>query len=137
VDGVVVAGEQVVCHTPIKHHPSDLVNTLDVTTVRVFNRDMPTATHTHEHYGFTLFSRWVGRCRTCKAAVRIEVPATDPIGSMWYIDWERKTVCECGAAVKVKLVNGVVSDKVCNSRCMGAVGPACECSCGGENHGGR
>jgi len=27
------------------------------------------------------------------------------------------------------------SRHVCNSKCMGAVGPNCECSCGGKNHG--
>lgn len=26
-------------------------------------------------------------------------------------------------------------EKVCNGRCMGATGPSCDCSCGGENHG--
>lgn len=26
-------------------------------------------------------------------------------------------------------------EKECNGRCMGAVGPACDCACGGENHG--
>lgn len=25
--------------------------------------------------------------------------------------------------------------KECNGRCMGAIGPACDCSCGGDNHG--
>lgn len=28
-------------------------------------------------------------------------------------------------------------DRACDARCMGAVGPACSCSCGGENHGGK
>jgi hypothetical protein len=28
-------------------------------------------------------------------------------------------------------------DKVCNARCMGATGPACDCSCRGANHGGK
>lgn len=28
-------------------------------------------------------------------------------------------------------------DRTCDARCMGAVGPACSCSCGGENHGGK
>lgn len=28
-------------------------------------------------------------------------------------------------------------DKVCNSKCMGATGPACDCSCRGANHGGK
>lgn len=27
------------------------------------------------------------------------------------------------------------ADKECNGVCMGAVGPSCDCSCGGENHG--
>lgn len=27
-------------------------------------------------------------------------------------------------------------EHVCNSKCMGAVGPSCDCSCGGQNHGG-
>jgi hypothetical protein len=27
------------------------------------------------------------------------------------------------------------SRHICNSKCMGAVGPNCECSCGGKNHG--
>jgi hypothetical protein len=27
------------------------------------------------------------------------------------------------------------SGKECNGVCMGAVGPSCDCSCGGENHG--
>lgn len=26
-------------------------------------------------------------------------------------------------------------DKECNGVCMGAVGPSCDCACGGENHG--
>ncbi|MFI6029471.1 hypothetical protein [Amycolatopsis magusensis] len=26
-------------------------------------------------------------------------------------------------------------DKVCDGRCMGATGPACDCSCSGANHG--
>ncbi len=29
------------------------------------------------------------------------------------------------------------ADKECNGKCMGATGPACDCKCGGENHGGR
>ncbi len=28
-------------------------------------------------------------------------------------------------------------DKACNARCMGATGPACDCSCRGSNHGGK
>ena len=34
-----------------------------------------------------------------------------------------------------KVIKGVKSDKPCDARCMGAVGPACDCSCCGANHG--
>lgn len=44
---------------------------------------------------------------------------------------------ECGDYATAKVVRGVqVENKPCNARCEGAVGPACECECGGENHGG-
>jgi hypothetical protein len=34
-------------------------------------------------------------------------------------------------------IKGIVNvDKTCDGRCMNATGPNCECSCGGENHGG-
>lgn len=40
--------------------------------------------------------------------------------------------------MKVTAVKGTVNvDKSCNARCMGAVGPSCDCSCGGELHGSR
>jgi len=33
-------------------------------------------------------------------------------------------------------LEGRYSDaKQCNGVCMGAIGPSCDCSCGGENHG--
>lgn len=51
-----------------------------------------------------------------------------------------RNVCPgCGASytLTVNVVRGVVVEtKPCGARCMGAVGPACECECGGENHGG-
>ena len=28
-----------------------------------------------------------------------------------------------------------VKEKVCDGRCMSAIGPSCDCSCGGTNHG--
>jgi hypothetical protein len=42
-----------------------------------------------------------------------------------------------GRSLKVNRVKGIfVADKPCDARCMGATGPNCSCSCGGENHGG-
>lgn len=34
-----------------------------------------------------------------------------------------------------QLKGRVNPEKECNGICMGAVGPSCDCSCGGENHG--
>lgn len=51
----------------------------------------------------------------------------------------RHAVHECDPKLlKVNLVKGIfVADKPCDGRCMGATGPVCSCSCGGENHGGK
>lgn len=38
--------------------------------------------------------------------------------------------------MRVRVVEGKYNaDHVCDSRCTGAIGHTCECSCGGENHG--
>jgi hypothetical protein len=34
-----------------------------------------------------------------------------------------------------QLVGRVKPERECNGVCMGAVGPSCDCACGGENHG--
>ncbi len=40
------------------------------------------------------------------------------------------------SGLKWTRLNGTVNtEKVCDGRCMGAIGPSCDCSCGGENHG--
>lgn len=45
-------------------------------------------------------------------------------------------VCPCGSRGVAKGMNITVkADKDCNGVCMGAQGPSCSCSCGGENHG--
>jgi hypothetical protein len=42
----------------------------------------------------------------------------------------------CGMARSAQAVQGKFSAKhVCNAKCMASTGPACECSCGGKNHG--
>jgi len=46
--------------------------------------------------------------------------------------------CPCGSVGAVKyLTVKIVEEKTCNGICMGATGPSCSCSCGGENHGGN
>lgn len=43
---------------------------------------------------------------------------------------------DCHRAMRAFVVNGRHSDKVtCGPRCLAAIGPDCECSCSGANHG--
>jgi hypothetical protein len=51
------------------------------------------------------------------------------------------TICPCGASLSVEHGTSVygryAEQVVCSSKCTGASGPSCDCSCGGRNHGGR
>ncbi len=83
---------------------------------------MTTATKT---VGMNFPGHSVGRCRNCKRKHRSEKSA-----------WA--TACECGATVKLERVVGFFAPEVkCGALCRNAVGPSCDCSCGGANHGGN
>lgn len=46
-------------------------------------------------------------------------------------------MCPCGSFGPVKWMDiRIVETTECSAKCTGATGPACSCSCGGENHGG-
>jgi hypothetical protein len=45
------------------------------------------------------------------------------------------TECHCRTAITVRPIKARITEKECDGRCTGAVGPACDCKCGGENHG--
>lgn len=81
-------------------------------------------------------SRLFVQCRRCR---RRQVIPADGIPRAC-CEWRRKTgITEHlwdVTPVKWKpRADGTLSD--CNARCMGAVGPACDCKCKGRNHGGR
>jgi len=73
-------------------------------------------------------TRWVGKCRN---------------GHPFALDLEpgennnpKNQYCSCGAArMRMSAVQGRVSETKCSSKCTGAVGPSCDCECGGRNHG--
>ena len=45
---------------------------------------------------------------------------------------------ESGMPMQRQAIKGTVNmAKQCSAKCMAATGPTCECSCGGDNHGGR
>lgn len=75
-------------------------------------------------------TRWYYRCGDCLTPVAVE-GAKPP------------AVIECACGGSLTLMGRVVRSRVvvdatrcpCDGRCTGAVGPACDCECGGENHG--
>ena len=77
-----------------------------------------TTTQTHT-------TRSLGRCRSCKKAHRVDATS-----------WIFSVKCECGTTVKLAPVVGSYDEHVnCGAKCRNAVGPSCDCSCGGANHG--
>lgn len=72
---------------------------------------------------------FLGICPSCNMPSRQEQP--DVRG------YEARLTCpEDGTRFTGKRLAAVTTTDVCDPRCMGAVGPSCECACGGENHGG-
>jgi hypothetical protein len=98
-------------------------------------------------------AHYLGRCpaKGCRHVVRVEVARTastpDRFGNVRGI----VTTASLTAAVNThnhacpdhglrtrtwKPVKGTYSaERECDSRCTGAIGPDCECQCGGANHG--
>lgn len=51
-------------------------------------------------------------------------------------DYPTGVKCLCGRDMVGRPVKGHVNPSVpCNAKCVNAIGPDCECSCGGANHG--
>lgn len=75
----------------------------------------------------TRTNRFLGVCKPCTLPVATEA---DKPGSMIHGNCP-----ECGNTVKLDRLVAVTTMDVCDSRCMGAVGPSCSCGCGGTNHG--
>lgn len=98
--------------------------------------------------------RWVGRCKTCRKAHRVDgVLARGRFGGCDHdiaISGERAFctadqgakvyVACCGARVRLERVYDDHKPNrprhECNAKCLASTGPACECKCRGANHGG-
>lgn len=93
----------------------------------------------------TLTVRFIGKCRVrgCKHVVRVDDSAM--IREVWGrggpwepIEGEPRCAEHPRLVLAWSMMHGTYNaDKGCNERGMGATGPNCECSCGGDNHGGR
>lgn len=52
-------------------------------------------------------------------------------------DGDRFPCTKCNRLVIAKAIKGTHNPaKICDARCVGAVRHVCDCSCGGDNHGG-
>lgn len=110
----------------------------------------------------TRMKRFVGSCKKCKTGAALDVQETvttttgtyrtpqgfEMVRTTYRYAYNQagygsyseslkivSTVAGCGHKVALKRVQGVVTDHVCNAKCMSSTGPVCECSCGGKNHG--
>lgn len=82
--------------------------------------------------------------QACKHVWAYEYPDRDGDSLYRLVEGERRWkqqdyVCPaCGNdfCVKANVVVGTYNEQhICNARCMGATSGACDCSCGGANHG--
>lgn len=82
-------------------------------------------------------SQLIGKCRnghvvrgeSRMGAIVATTEGATTSGNCWFH-------CPCGAPAVIKYMKvQMVAERACNGVCMGATGPSCSCSCGGENHG--
>jgi hypothetical protein len=103
---------------------------------------------------------YLGKCRVkgCNALLRITVPMvgiktreypfngpsyertkwvpSDPFGRYWTPSHLGIECVKHHGPISFTPINGKYSAQhQCDARCLNALGPNCECSCGGENHG--
>jgi hypothetical protein len=67
---------------------------------------------------------WIGTCRRGHS-----VQAGHDAYRMGWI------TCPCGAQVIAKVLHVSIKETKCGLRCTSALGPNCDCSCGGKRHG--
>jgi len=101
-------------------------------------------------HGLTFF---IGRCprKGCKTIHRMAITL---IPRRRETGWPRRTITVLEPAewpgnlqiycrehrtwIQWKRIKATISEShICDARCMSAIGPNCECSCGGKNHGGK
>lgn len=73
--------------------------------------------------------RWFYKCPVCLSVAAIDGAPTSPVCSLCDVKMENM-----GKVKGPKLVNKELLTP-CDARCTGAEGPACNCQCGGKNHG--
>lgn len=77
----------------------------------------------------TATARFLGHCTTCDRPVAATVEGHTS-------DHTTIACPDCTGPCKAERLYGTIVAAHCNAACEGARGPACECACGGSNHGG-
>lgn len=93
-------------------------------------------------------ARYLAKCKACNcvtSTLATNVGRRDAdMGGLFYDEKGESGVfgnlvirCRsCGKARRAVMVKGKFSAKHdCNAKCLASIGPSCECSCGGKNHG--
>lgn len=74
---------------------------------------------------------------------KVEAPVTNAFGDygLWAESRSKVAAVACKSCGSKNTTSRKIvathTDQECNEKCMGATGPACECSCDGANHGGN
>ena len=106
----------------------------------------PVDTHKVRAHIHTMATRYITRtkCKDCGiyTSALHEAPHVTTVpadGVVYYHPRTGDIVLNCRGCRKPKytrMVAGKFSAKhTCNAKCLSSHGPACECSCGGKNHG--
>lgn len=75
---------------------------------------------------------YIARCKTCKTATRVGIPALDDYGHLFH----GLGCIACHRNLRVfKMTLTLDESRDCNDRCRNATGKTCACACGGEEHG--
>lgn len=87
----------------------------------------------------TTVNRWFYRCRDCLAVVAID--SETPLRPYWHVPQATCAACKGDMELMGRVSRdhaALVKDEercACDARCTHAMGPNCDCKCGGENHG--
>lgn len=78
------------------------------------------------------------KCPGKLGCAKVEVNYTEGRDAYEFFDWSWSHCARCWicrASLRFSQVSGKVTRHECGAKCMASKGPACECSCGGANHG--
>lgn len=77
------------------------------------------------------------RCNVCKVMTRLPEGVTvHSTYTKFAVEGGAYAKHSCGKLYEVVTISGKTGVQECGDKCISATGPACECKCSGENHGG-